>query len=96
MKRCTPEEAARLLRPEDSFAVPLGPGQPVELLRTLGERDDSPGLSVFAAMRVDGFPLFKRSGVSLRCGFFGPLESARAPTEIAHPEFREELRRAEP
>src|SRR6202162_903891 len=36
------DDAAALLRPVDTLAVPLGPGAPGGLLHALGGRDDSP------------------------------------------------------
>jgi hypothetical protein len=33
-------EAAALVRPVDTLALPLGPGAPPGLLHALGERDD--------------------------------------------------------
>jgi len=73
-RHCTPAEAAALVRPVDTLAVPLGPGQPPAFLRALGERDDLRDLTVFAALLMDLFPLFVRPGVHLRSGFFGPVE----------------------
>jgi len=73
-RRCTPEEAAALVRPVDTLAVPLGPGQPPAFLHALGEREDLRDLTIFAALLMDLFPLFVRPGVHLRSGFFGPVE----------------------
>lgn len=69
-------EAAALVRPDDTLAVPLGPGQPAGFLHALSVRDDWRGLQVFAALLVDLFPLFARPGVKLLSGFFGPVERA--------------------
>lgn len=73
-RRCTPEEAAALVRPDDTLAVPVGPGQPGALLHALGERDDFTRLTVFAALLGDLYRLFTRPGVRLLSGFFGPVE----------------------
>jgi acyl-CoA hydrolase len=54
--------------------MPLGPGQPAELLHALGARDDFERLVVHSALLVDLYPLFTRTGVQLRSGFFGPAE----------------------
>jgi acyl-CoA hydrolase len=54
--------------------MPLGPGQPAELLHALGARDDFEQLVVHSALLVDLYPLFTRTGVQLRSGFFGPAE----------------------
>jgi acyl-CoA hydrolase len=67
-------EAAALVRPTDTLAVPLGPGQPTGFLHALSERDDWQDLAVFGALLVDFFPLFTRKGVRLLSGFFGPVE----------------------
>lgn len=69
-------EAAALVRPDDTLAVPLGPGQPPAFLHALSARDDWRGLRVFAALLIDAFPLFTRPGVKLLSGFFGPVERA--------------------
>jgi acyl-CoA hydrolase len=74
MRRASPAEAAALVRREDTLALPLGPGQPVELLRALGERDDWKELRVFTALLTGLYPLFTRPGVRLLSGFFGPVE----------------------
>lgn len=70
----SPGEAADLIRPRDTLAVPLGPGQPPALLHALGERDDFEDLQVFAALLMGLYRLFTRPGVSMRSGFFGPVE----------------------
>jgi len=76
VKRLEPAEAAQLLRPVDSFAVPLGPGQPPALLHALSERDDFEQLVVFGALLLGLYPLFSRRGVVLYTGFMGPAERA--------------------
>jgi acyl-CoA hydrolase len=74
MQELRPDHAARLVRDTDTLAVPLGPGQPVELLHALGARERFERLEVFAALLVDLFPLFTRPGVALYSGFYGPVE----------------------
>ncbi len=76
MKAISLAEAAALLRPTDTFAVPLATGQPTGLLHALSERDDWQDLAVFSALLIDFFPLFTRKGVRLLSGFFGPVERA--------------------
>ena len=73
-KRRAVEEVAALIRPRDSLAIPLGPGQPPALLSALGERDDWQDLQVFSALLMGLYPLFTRSGVRMLSGFFGPVE----------------------
>jgi len=76
MRTLSLSEAAALLRPDDTLAVPLGPGQPPAFLHALSARDDWRGLSVFGALLIDFYPLFTRPGVTLLSGFFGPVERA--------------------
>ncbi len=67
-------EAAALLRPVDSLAIPLGPGAPAGFLHALGDRSDWEALRVFGALLLDLFTVFTKPGVALRSGFFGPAE----------------------
>ena len=69
-------EAASLLRPDDTLAIPLGPGAPGAFLHALGDRGDWQGLEVFGALLLDYFTVFTKPGVRLRSGFFGPAERA--------------------
>lgn len=71
-------EAAALVHPRDSLALPLGPGQPPAFLHALGERDDYEGLEVFTALLTGLYRVFTRRGVRLRSGFFGPVERGLA------------------
>jgi acyl-CoA hydrolase len=70
----TPADAADLVRPTDTLAVPLGPGVPGQLLHALGTRERFDDLLVFGALLPDLYEVFLRPGVSLRSGFFGPAE----------------------
>ena len=72
--RLSPVEAAELIRPVDSLAVPLGPGVPGQFLHALGERDDFEDLEFFGALMPDLYALLGRGGVRYRSGFFGPAE----------------------
>jgi len=69
-------EAAARVHPEDTLGLPLGPGQPPEFLRALGERDDWTDLRVYGALLGVGTELFSRRGVHLLSGFYGPFERA--------------------
>jgi acyl-CoA hydrolase len=69
-------EAAAMVRPVDTLALPLGPGAPNAFLHALGERDDWQQLDVFGALLLDLFQVFMKPGVVLRSGFFGPAERA--------------------
>ncbi|HKE11552.1 MAG TPA: acetyl-CoA hydrolase/transferase C-terminal domain-containing protein, partial [Myxococcota bacterium] len=73
-KRRSPDEAAALVQPKDSLAVPLGPGQPAAFLHALGERDDWQALQVYGALALAPFKLFTRRGVTYLSGFYGPVE----------------------
>lgn len=76
MQTLRPDQAAELVRPVDTLAVPLGPGQPASFLHALSDRDDYVDLTVFAALLLDLYPLFARKGVRLQSGFLGPAERA--------------------
>ena len=67
-------EAAALVRPSDTMAIPLGPGAPAELLHAMGERDDWTELDVFGGLLLDLYALFTKPGVRYMSGFFGPAE----------------------
>lgn len=67
-------EAAALLRPVDTLAIPLGPGAPGGFLHALGTRDDWEQLEVFGALLLDLYAVFIKPGVRFRSGFFGPAE----------------------
>jgi acyl-CoA hydrolase len=71
---CSAEDAAEMFERTDRLGIPLGPGQPVGLLRALGRRQDWIELTVVAALLVEPFALFEHPGVHLRSGFFGPVE----------------------
>src|SRR5262249_39287900 len=59
-RRCTPAEAAALLRPIDTLGIPLGPGHPAALLHPLGVRDDYEDLTIYWALLLDLSPVFTR------------------------------------
>ena len=76
MKQLSAKEAAALIWPVDSLAVPLGPGQPPSLLHALSERDDYQELAVYGALMLGLYPVFAKKGVRLLSGFLGPAERA--------------------
>ncbi len=88
----TPTEAADIVRPTDTLAVPLGPGVPGKFLHALGARQDWADLQVFGALLPDLYELFTRPNVSLLSGFFGPAErfliAAGAKVEFVPADFR--------
>lgn len=91
-RRMSAEEAAGLLQPTDTFAMPLGPGQPAALVEALGERDDWEELRIGAALLFVVSPLFNHPGVHYLSGFYGPIErglrDAGANISFAPSDFR--------
>src|ERR687892_611426 len=75
-QRMSADEAAALFEPRDTFAMPLGPGQPASLLEALGKRDDWEELRIGTALLFVLSPLFNHPGVHYLSGFFGPIERA--------------------
>ena len=73
-RTCTPQEAAALVRPKDVIGFGLGPGNPDAFFVALGERDDWEDLVLGGALLLGYYEVFTKSGVSYRCGFFGPSE----------------------
>jgi acyl-CoA hydrolase len=73
-RECTVADAAAMVRPSDTMAIPLGPGAPAELLHALGQRDDWVQLDVFGGLLLDLYDLFTKPGVRYRSGFYGPAE----------------------
>lgn len=88
----TPEDAADLLRPVDTLAVPLGPGVPGSFVHALGRREEWEQLDVFGALLPDLYEVFMRPGVRYRSGFFGPAErflvASGAAVEFVPADFR--------
>ncbi len=70
----TLQEAVALVRPVDQIGFGLGPGIPDALLTALGTRTDWEDLQIGGALCLNVYEVFTRSGVSYRCGFFGPAE----------------------
>jgi acyl-CoA hydrolase len=73
-RRCTPDEAAALVRPRDSIGLGLGPANPDAFLTALGTRDDWEDLQIGGALLLGLYQVLGKQGVSYRCGFFGPVE----------------------
>ena len=72
--RCTPAEAAALVRPRDTIGFGLGPANPESFLTALGERDDWEHLVFGGALLLGYYTVLTKPGVSYRSGFFGPAE----------------------
>src|SRR5512135_1491519 len=91
-RECTLEEAAALVHPTDTIAIPLGPGAPAAFLHALGERDDWKELQVFGGLLLDLYTVFTKPGVQYLSGFFGPAERVLfdmgAPIEFVPADFR--------
>ena len=62
-RQLSAKDAAALLEPRDTFALPLGPGQPPALLAALGERDDWEELRIGTAL-LAALDLAARVGVT--------------------------------
>jgi acyl-CoA hydrolase len=73
-RHCSPDEAAALLRPVDTLAIPLGPGQPPAFLEAMGRRTDWEHLRIGGALLSVLSDLFSHPNVHYLSGFFGPLE----------------------
>ncbi len=70
----SPREAADLVRPQDTLAVPIITGQPRAFLNALAERSDYRDLSVFGGLLVEPYAVLQQPGVRFISGFYGPLE----------------------
>jgi acyl-CoA hydrolase len=73
-KVVAPDDAAAHVRPVDTVGIPLGPGQPPELLESLGRRTDWEDLRINGALLTVLSDLFSHANVHYLSGFFGPLE----------------------
>jgi acyl-CoA hydrolase len=62
------------VRSTDRIGFGLGPGNPDAFLTALGLRDDWEDLVLGGALCLSVYDVFTKSGVSYRCGFFGPAE----------------------
>jgi acyl-CoA hydrolase len=76
VRAVTAQEAAELLRSEDTLGIPLGTGQPPAFLAALGDRDDWTDLRIYGALLLAWSEAFKHPNVHYLSGFFGPVERA--------------------
>lgn len=92
MQNLGADQAAALVRPVDTLAIPLGPTQPPRFLEALGRRTDWEDLRVFGALLTVFTDLFNHPNVHYLSGFFGPLErflrDANANIGFAPADFR--------
>jgi acyl-CoA hydrolase len=72
--RCTPTEAAAMIRARDSIGFGLGPANPDAFFTALGQRQDWEDLRFGGALLLGYYTVLTQPGVSYRCGFFGPAE----------------------
>ncbi len=72
--RCTPDEAAALIRTRDTIGFGLGPANPDAFFTALGRRDDWEDLTFGGALLLGYYTVLLQPGVSYRSGFFGPAE----------------------
>ncbi len=63
-----------MVRSVDTIGFGLGPANPDTFLTALGARDDWKDLQMGGALCLNVYEVFTKSGVSYRCGFFGPAE----------------------
>jgi acyl-CoA hydrolase len=75
-RKLSADDAAALFEPRDTFAMPLGPGQPPALLEALGKREDWEELRIGTALLFVLTPLFNHPNVHYLSGFYGPIERA--------------------
>ena len=75
-RKLSADEAAALFQPRDTFAMPLGPGQPPVLLGALGKREDWEELRIGTALLFVLTPIFNHPNVHYLSGFYGPIERA--------------------
>jgi acyl-CoA hydrolase len=71
---CSPDEAAAMIRPNDSIGFGLGPAIPDAFLTALGGRDDWEELTLGGALLLGYYTVCTHPKVSYRSGFFGPAE----------------------
>jgi acyl-CoA hydrolase len=71
---CSPDEAAAMIRPNDSIGFGLGPAIPDAFLTALGGRDDWEELTLGGALLLGYYTVCTHPNVSYRSGFFGPSE----------------------
>ncbi len=89
------EAAVAAIRPQDTVALPLGPGVPGAFVHALGNltpEDFFTDLRVFGALLPDLYAVFMRPGVHFKSGFFGPAErflrDAGADVDFVPADFR--------
>ena len=70
------DDAARLLTPDDTAAVPIATGQPAAFLAALGARTDWTNLVLFGGLLIEPYAVLQRPGVRFISGFYGPIERA--------------------
>lgn len=68
------EQATELVRAVDTVGMPLGPGQPPDLLDAMGRRSDWEDLRIGGALLTVLTELFSHPNVHYLSGFYGPLE----------------------
>jgi acyl-CoA hydrolase len=90
-KRRSARDAANLLRPDDTLAVPIATGQPPAFLAALGERDDWHSLVIFGGLLIQPYSVLQRPGVRFISGFYGAIErmlvAAGAPIDYLPADF---------
>src|ERR1044072_5003938 len=71
-----PQQAVERFETTDTLGIPLGTGQPPELMAALGERDDWTDLRIYGALLLAWSEAFKHPTVRYLSGSFGPGDRA--------------------
>lgn len=74
MKAQSLDQIISLLQPNDSLAVPLATGQPINFLNALSNRSDWKGLEIFSGLFVFPYPILMNPAVHITSGYYGPIE----------------------
>jgi hypothetical protein len=89
-RKLSADDAAALFEPRDTFAMPLGPGQPPALLEALGKREDWEELRIGTALlfvltpsSITRTSITSRASTvrsSARCAIRAPTSASPLPT----------------
>ncbi|HEX4905928.1 MAG TPA: acetyl-CoA hydrolase/transferase C-terminal domain-containing protein [Acidimicrobiales bacterium] len=74
MRAIPVDEVVGHLHAVDTLGMPLGPGQPADLLEALGRRTDWEDLRIYGALLTVLSDVFNHPNVRYLSGFFGPLD----------------------
>lgn len=74
MRAASADEVVGHLRVVDTIGIPLGPGQPPDVLEALGRRTDWDDLRIYGGLLTVLSDVFNHPNVRYLSGFFGPLD----------------------